>query len=425
MKIHSIMLCGSISLIFAANGFATEKQKPYPHYWMSISTVSQNMPGMSPEIAGMASMFGGKNMFGPKRELHLQLESPLVITEEPKADHLIPPDVKMGDSLPLKTPKMEKSNKHEKHEIREQYEKPKARMLIYWGCGETIGKGQPRVLDTATMSMTNFGKAFAGRTPTHQTAPSSRKGWTYSEWPDLREKNEIPKDSSLVGVHKIEGNYLKLQNPLQFTIDNKRDFMAPVEFNPLEKTVNGALKTEWKPIPTAIGYFATAMGHNQDTGESIFWSASEVPEIGFGLQDYLTPADVHRFIKEKVLLPTSTTTCTIPPIFKSEQPGMMQFIAYGEEQNFVHPPKPKDTKKRWDIEWSAKVRLKSTSMLPLMVTDDDGSHGKSKKSRSNKKHPNSSNDDSDNSSDKDNSSSENDDNSTKGMGDVLRGMFGL
>lgn len=428
MKKRAFIVCGCLSLSVILQVEGAEKQKPYPHYWMSISTTNQNMPGMSPEVGGIAAMFGGKNMFGPKRELHLQLESPQIVTTDPKADHVIPSGQKMGDSLALVTPKTEKTESRiEKREYSEQYEKPKSRMLIYWGCGESVGKGQPRIVDTATMSMSEFGKVFAGRTATKQNQPSARKGWTYGEWPDYRNKIEIPADSSLIGSHKIEGNYLNLPTPLQFTLDNRHDFMAPVEFSPLQKTTSGALKTEWKPIPTAIGYFATAMGHNQETGESIFWSASQVPEIGFGLQDYLTPGDINRFIKEKVLLPTTTTTCTIPPIFKDQQPGMMQFIAYGEEQNFSHPPKPKDPKKHWNIEWSAKIRLKSTSMLPLMVSEDsDSPHSKGSKSRRSKKQAEPSDGTHESRHDaEDSQNSEKKDTLMKGMGDTLRGMFGF
>ena len=74
---------------------------------MSIATSSQSMPGMTAEMSGMASMFGGKKMFGPQRELKLQLESPRVPTDAPKADHKIPPEQKMGASLPLVTPVVE------------------------------------------------------------------------------------------------------------------------------------------------------------------------------------------------------------------------------------------------------------------------------------------------------------------------------
>jgi len=349
MKTLPWIACSCVSLSLVASAFGVEKQKPYPHYWMSIATSNQSIPGMPTGMSGIAAMFGGKKMFGPHRELLLQLESPTVPSGASKADHEIPPGQKMGASLPLVTPTVEKSEyvPPERGNRPEKYEKPKARMLIYWGCGETIGKGQPKVIDTATMSPADFGRAFAGRTPTRQTPPYPRKGWTYSEWPNKDDRTEIPAESSLVGSHLVKSNYTP---DISFALDEKRDFMNPVEFSPLQRSAAGALKVEWKSIPTAIGYFATAIGHNQETGESIFWSASEVPEPGFALQDYLTPGDVARFIKGKVILDPSKTACTIPPIFKEGQPGMMQFIAYGEELNLTHPPKPKDPKKRWDID---------------------------------------------------------------------------
>jgi hypothetical protein len=326
----------------------------------------------------------------------------------------------MGASLPLVTPAVEKSEyvPRERTEIPEQYEKPKARMLIYWGCGESIGKGQPKVIDTATMSPADFGKAFAGRTPTRQTPPSPHEGWTYGEWPNKDDRTDIPPDSSLVGAHLIKSNYTP---NIPITLDKKRDFMAPVEFSPLQKSPTGGLKLEWKPIPTAIGYFASAIGHNKEKEETIFWSASEVAETGFALQNYLTPGDVTRFIKEKVILAPSKTSCTVPPIFKEGQPGMLQFIAYGEELNLVQPPKPKDPKKRWDIEWSAKVRLKSTAMMPLMANDSENSPRKATRKEKQRPEPK------EESSDDSRSGEDNSGNSTpsKDIGNRLRGIFGF
>ncbi len=354
-------------LLVATLAGAAEKVKPYPHYWMSVATSNQSIPGMSGGMSGFAGMFGGKGAFGPKRDLLLQLESPRQ-SADPAANHAIPPGQNMGASLPLVTPKTEKSEYVPPERTPEQYEKPKARMLIYWGCGESIGKGQPKVIDTAKMNPADYGKAFAGRTPTRQTPPSPHKGWTYGEWPNKDDHTEIPADSSLVGSHKISGNYV---TDIPFALDKQRDFMAPVEFSPIQALAKGALKVEWQAIPTAIGYFASAMGHNQETGESIFWSSSEVPEIGFGLQDYLTPGDVSRFIKDKVVMSPARTSCTVPPVFPNGQGAMLQFIAYGEELNLAYPPKPKDPKKFWQPDWSVKVRLKSTGMTALMASGDE------------------------------------------------------
>jgi len=47
---------------------------------------------------------------------------------------------------------------------------------------------------------------------------------------------------------------------------------------------------KWKPIPTATGYFATAMGQGEDRNDMVTWSSSEVQEMGHALMDYIPPA---------------------------------------------------------------------------------------------------------------------------------------
>jgi hypothetical protein len=412
--------CGFLSAM-AVVGHAEEKNRPYPHYWMSVSTANQSIPGMPAEMPGIAGLFGGKSAFGPRRDLHLQVESPQSATGAPRASHGIPPELNMGAALPLVTPQVEKREYVAgERGTSEKYEKPKARMLIYWGCGETVGKGQPKVIDTANMNPVDFGKAFAGRTPTRQTPPAPHKGWVYGEWPNQEERTDIPKDGSLVGNHLVSGNYLP---DIAFSLDKKRDFMAPVEFAPIQATANGAMKVEWQAIPTAIGYFAFAMGHDQNSGDSIFWSASEVPEIGFGLQDYLTPADVSRFIKEKVIMDASRTTCTVPPVFKDTQ-AMLQFIAYGEELNLVQPPKPKDPKQSWNPRWSVKVRLKSTGMTTLMAGDEGSGSKRRHSSKGKQKITPVTDEDSPSKAEEEGPDS----GSTKskgGVGDRIRGIFGF
>jgi hypothetical protein len=51
---------------------------------------------------------------------------------------------------------------------------------------------------------------------------------------------------------------------------------------------------------------------------------------------------------------------------------MVQTIAYGEELNLVHPPRPTDPKIAWEQVWTAKVRVKSAGMVPLGMGDDEG-----------------------------------------------------
>jgi hypothetical protein len=371
MARHVISSTLTMVLMLSGTSFAakTESFKPYPHYWMTVATSNQGIPGMSEQMSGFASLFGAKSAFGPKRSLLLQLDSPVPLPQEPEAEHVIPAGQNMGKSLPIISPepvKESRENQIEQREKTQKVEKPKARMLIYWGCGDAIRKGQPRIIDTEKMNMTDFGRALSGRSPTHQYPPSPRNGWVYGEWPNSKDSKDIPKDSSLVGEHLIRGNYVK---EIRFNIGTRHDFMAPVEFTSVKSTANGAMKFEWKSIPTASGYFATVMGHNPKTEETIIWSSSEIPDPGFALMDYLTNSDIQRFIKDKVVMPPSTTSCTVPPAFK-DAAGALQFIAYGDELNIVHPPRPKDPKKSWKPEWAVKVRLKSTGMTPLIESHD-------------------------------------------------------
>jgi hypothetical protein len=87
--------------------------------------------------------------------------------------------------------------------------------------------------------------------------------------------------------------------------------------------------------------------------------------MGQTLMDYIAPAEVERLIRERIVMPRQTTECTVPAgIFKGEG-SMFNFIAYGDELNLVHPPRPKDPKQVWEQVWAVKVRLKSTAMTLL------------------------------------------------------------
>jgi hypothetical protein len=153
--------------------------------------------------------------------------------------------------------------------------------------------------------------------------------------------------------------------------------MDAVAFDPVRKTSAGAFAVKWKAVPTAIGYFATAMGQGDSQNDLVTWSSSEVQEMGQAPMDYLPPAEVERLIREKVVMPPQTTDCAVPAgIFKSDA-SMFNFIAYGNELNLVHPPRPKDPKQVWQQEWALKLRLKSTAMTMLAEGEGGGRRGRS------------------------------------------------
>ena len=340
-------------LVIPAEAYAQQKP-PIAQYWMNVESASgRSMPGMSGGMAGMMAGMagGGQQQSGRKLYLHLGSQRP---ADAPSAAHDIPSGMSMGPSLPLLTPRGGERPPTERGERPDQMERPKGRMLIYWGCGEATRAGQPVVIDFARggqmPNMVGRNVASGG--------PSS--GRTNGLWPNQQDSKAVPDSASLIGEHTIRGNYTP---DIRFALGAGQDFMERVNLDTSARGT-GAVSVRWNAPSTATGYFATAMGG--DGNDMVMWSSSEVQEIGGGLMDYIPPGEVARLIREKVVMPAQTTECTVPAeVAKRAQ--MFSFIAYGPEANFGFPPRPQDP------QWYTKVRFKSTASTFLGETGGSGS----------------------------------------------------
>jgi hypothetical protein len=339
-----------------------DTKPPRAQYWVDVATNSSSIPGMPSAMMGQMMGMGG----GPQKSLNLWLHSRDQKPASPEATHDIPPGQSMGPTLPLVLPQVEKASPEEPSEMGNM-EKPKARLLFYWGCSETVRPGQPKVADTENMSLLQFGQAMKGR-----SAPD-RGPWgpDRAVWPNEVDRRPVPAASSLQGDHLVHGNYTP---DIQFKIGQQQDFMEPVQLSASGPPAE-SVKLEWKAIPTAQGYFLMAMGHRESSGEMIIWTSSEVQDSGFGLMSYLPNDFVRKLIGEKVILPASARTCAIPKgIFDGAEGAMVRMIGYGEELNLAQPPRPPDPKATWEPIWTAKVRVKSEGMLILGMGDMPGEH---------------------------------------------------
>ena len=325
---------------------------PIAQYWVSAETAAgMSIPGMGAMGAGMMGMMGGGAMQAGKRLL-LQLGSQQAASGAPRAAHDIPPGMNMGPQLPLVTPQRERAERGSR-EFGDR-ERPKGRMLLYWGCGESVRGGQPVVLDFARMAEGQMPPGVTSRRVAHASGPAFGRSRTYGDWPNPEEPKAVPENASLRGDHLVKGNY---SPEIRFSLD--KDFMARAELSANGNTLR------WNPIPSATGYFAMLTGA-QSENEIVFWSSSEVQEMGGTLMDWLPPAEVARLIREKVVLPPSSTECTVPgEVVRKAGTPMVNFIAYGEEANFVHPPRPANPKLAWEQQWTVKVRFKATGGLLL------------------------------------------------------------
>jgi hypothetical protein len=346
---------------------------PIATYGVDVGTRTMSIPGMpAGGMGGLAGAMMPAGMGGPQKELWLGLRSTQKATGTPEAQHMIPPGMGMGPALPLlgnppATPG------RERYDDERPPEKPKARMLIYWGCGDIVRPGQPKIADTEKMDMVQFGQAFAGRSPPERWSAQRNAQLL---WPNEREKQPVPANARLAGDQLVKGNATP---DIRFAIGEKQDFMPPMEVS-AGGGLEGPTPLSWAPVANAQGYFLQAMGFRQSGGEMILWTSSELQDTGFGLMNYLPNDFLRKMIDEKVVLPPATTSCAIPKgIFEGADGAMVNSIAYGEELNLMHPPRPTDPKVAWEQVWAVKVRVKSTGMSPLGMGDAASSRGGSRR----------------------------------------------
>ena len=363
-RVLAAALAAALPLSLAAQ--TQQIKPPIAVYWMSVETAAGMGMGMPPGMGGLmpSSMAGGRTM-------KLDLGSSQPASGDPRASHAIPPGLAMGQSLPLLTPRIERGPTPREAPEERSFEKPKGRMLIYWGCGETVRTGQPVIVDFANLNSQDAARAFRSRAVSRPSGPAAGRNRSYGAWPNQEDARAVPAQGLLRGDQVIAGNY---SPEIRFAVDERHDFMEAVAFDPVRKTAGGAFALKWKLVPTAIGYFATATGQGENQNDIVMWSSSEVQEMGQALLDYLPPAEVARLIRETVVMTPQTTECSVPAgIFKGEG-AMLNFIAYGEELNVVHPPRPKDPKQVWEQQWAVKLRLKSTAMT--MLAESEGRRGR-------------------------------------------------
>jgi hypothetical protein len=191
-------------------------------------------------------------------------------------------------------------------------------------------------------------------------------------WPNKQDDRKVPAGARLTGENAFSGN--GIPDGFRFELRPDVDFMPPINLS-RRASPTGATQLDWAPVSSARGYFISAMGgrpgaSREDGAEMVMWTSSELPDTGFALIDYQTPAGVDRFIKDKVVLPAEATHCAIPAgIFGDERGaagGMLRMIAYGPEQWAAYPPRPTDPKVPWEPDWQARVRTKST-LFAMMI----------------------------------------------------------
>ena len=348
-----LLAAGMGAALIGAGVYAAAPAKPpapVASYWMDVATQSGMGAGMTgggrPDPSQIMAMMSGRG--GAVHTLDLRLASKEK-NPAPQADHLIPASLQMGASLPLLTPAREEAAPS-KPGMPTQWQQPKGRMLIYWGCGEHTSAGQPTIIDFSKMTPGKVppGLAAMANMAHVQSGPSSAPG--FGRWPNERDRRPVPVSGSLIGAHKVQANYAPA---IAFSLGAGQDFMPALGLREAGALPSGASRLEWQPAAGATGYALTMFG-STGSGDVVMWSSAKSAQMP--AMDYLAPGEVKRLVAAGAVLAPSTNQCVLPAEVASASPqGMVMMIGYGPEADFADRPKLPT--------WTTKVRYKTTASL--------------------------------------------------------------
>ena len=265
----------------------------------------------------------------------------------PKAYHMIPAGMNMGEYLPLLPPARGSAAHGGEHE--------RTVIKYYWGCDDTIRKGQPRVHDSGKMGVQGKSGAYA-------SSGGLKPGWVETVWPNGDDTRQVPNNASLVGEHFVHGNFLP---HIRFSMDSKHDFMEALSARAASASLKDAIPISWNKLPAAIGYHVYAVAFNAARKEMTVWSSSEKGDV-YHVGHFLLTPQVKKYISEKVILPADRDRCVIPKgIFSEGDNVSVTVTAWGEDYWASQPPRPASPAKDWKPDWVVKGQFLSTGHLML------------------------------------------------------------
>ena len=280
--VSAAVLCSSVYAAAPAKSGGTPPP-PIANYWMDVSTSSGLGAGMMgggrPNIGQMMAMMNGGGQ-SVAHTVNLRLSSRDKASGAPEANHFIPAGMQMGQSLPLLTPEPIKHEAKSGSDEPGSYEKPRGRMLIYWGCGEHAA--EPMVIDFSKVAAgqirpacrrsRKWGGQWAGcrcMNRRRRIPPGSANGRTF------KDSRQVPASASLLGSHKSRAIIRRRSL--------SRSGRARISCPGLGLHETGAFRRapyrlDWTPASQATGYALAIFGGNPN-GDMIIWTSAKSASI--------------------------------------------------------------------------------------------------------------------------------------------------
>ncbi|MDI1252590.1 hypothetical protein [Thermomonas sp.] len=397
-KIVAIAVSTALTTVLAALPAASQQGKTPPtNLYIDVST--HNMAGM-PDIGGMMGGLGGfmaRRMGGADASKptyptthgigglsgqYLDIALHNALKPGVEAQDQVPAGLNLGNALTLIPIEPTTSAPSQGNSSPGKIPDVEMKISEYWGCGATVRPGQPKITTIKVKGGTLDGKGGM-RGMDFKTTGSMSKGLFapdrdidlkpgYVYWPNRKDGKQVPSGARLAGDHKMVGD--GIPDSMQFQVQQASDFMPKLALRS-QGEMSDAVNLSWPTVDRARAYFITGM-HMEVTGQNsynmVIWSSADVAGAGSDLHAFLTGSYIDKWLKQKVLLPSSATSCTIPkgifagaPGSQGAMPGMLMMTAYGPESWITYPPKPADVKKPWNPEWSVRLRAKSTATAIL------------------------------------------------------------
>ena len=357
-----ISLGACAAMLAAAPGWTQGNTGTVARYTVDAGTTS-GMGAMSSGggvSAALGALGGGGNQV--VHELYLKLGSSRAPAGEASGDHFMPSGARLGQSVPLETPRSVSGPQGTPGQV-PQGQMPQGRLLLFWGCGEHAGPGQPVVIDFSRLSR---GEVPPGLYADYSNLPeawsvNSGNSRTYGEWPNSRDSKRLEASSSLLGAHRIASTYAP-----EIAFNLADDFMPALRPSTRDMA-SGAVNLSWNGLEKATGYYAWVIATNPEGNnrDMVWWTSSSKQAFGGPMSDWISPAAARQLVADGTVMPPSQTTCAIPAEVKQAGgPFMMtQLFAYGPQADFSYPPRPANAPRGWAPEWIARVRFRANSMV--------------------------------------------------------------
>jgi hypothetical protein len=329
----------------------TRQAAPVATYGMEAVT-SSGMGAMAMGGADiMRMMMGGRpSMNSTSRQLELRLQAPGKVAS-PSAEHRIPPALAMGTALPLRSDSDSPGQPAPWQD--KDIPEPKGRLLLYRGCAESAGAGQPEIITLKGLLPEQRRQALEGLRGLATSPAAGGAPLTSGRWPAAAEAQAVPAQASLVGSHVVASNYAP---EIRFQVERSHDFLAPVTLT--TTTAGGAQRLGWQAIPTALGYQAMATGMGRQEGDIVMWTSSEAPWADSSVPGELRAPAAARLVQRGVLLAPERTTCSVSAqAMAAMRMAMLTFTAYGDTL-LLNSAKGAPS-------WRLSLERRSTAMRPL------------------------------------------------------------